>query len=45
MTHVMQLQHPISCLHVFKSIETEVFEFLLTGKNDITDETLKTDST
>jgi hypothetical protein len=30
---------------VYKKIETEVFEFLLTGKNDVTHEILKTDST
>jgi hypothetical protein len=40
-----RLDSPSGFPHLLKKIETEVFEFLLTGKNEITDEILKTDST
>jgi hypothetical protein len=39
-----RLDSPSGFPHLLKKIETEVFEFLLTGKNEITNEILKPDS-
>jgi len=42
---ITRLDSPNGFPHLYKKIETEVFEFLITGKNEVTNEVLKTDST